>query len=295
MLTIFTIPKAFHELNEIIQMNAIHSWLALDPRPERILLGKDEGTAEIASRLAVKHVAEIECNEYGTPLVSSMFSIAQDIASHPVMCYINADIILLSDFIPAVRRVKEKTFLIVGQRTDLDIKEMIDFENSEWEISLRDLVKAKGKLHPPSGIDYFVFNRGLYRDILPFAIGRTAWDNWLVYQSRKLKASLIDATPAITAIHQNHDYSHHPQGESAVWKGPEAIRNKELLGGKDYSFDPQHASLVLTPRGTKRALSMRRVYFQMRSIPALYPRFYFLLSVFKLLERLILNFRQKQT
>ena len=293
MLTIFTIPKAFHGLNEIIQTNAIRSWLALCPQPEIILLGNDEGTAETASRLRVKHVADIECNEYGTPLVSSMFSIAQDIASHPLLSYVNADIILLSDFLPAVKQVGLKSFLIIGQRRDLDFTELIDFNSPDWEVNLRKLVEERGKLHPPSGIDYFVFPRGLYRDIPPFAVGRTAWDNWLVYRARKSRATLIDATSAIMAIHQNHDYSHHCQGDSGVWKGPEAMRNKELMGSSDKSFDLEYANLVLTPEGMKRALSLRRIYFQMRAIPVLNPRLHFLLAFFKALEKTIITVRSK--
>lgn len=287
MLTIFTIPKAFQGLHEVIQTNAIKSWLALEPRPEVILLGNDEGTAETTSKLGLKHIADIESNENGTPLVSSMFEKAQEAASYPLMCYINADIILLSDFATVLRKVKTANFLIIGQRHDLDLTEFIDFSNSYWESELRELVAKKGVLHPLSGIDYFIFNRGLYYDIPPFAVGRTAWDNWLVYRARKAKAALINATPSITAIHQNHDYSHHPQGESGVWKGPEALRNRELMGNINYNFDLQYATRIMTPQGMKRALSPRSVYFRLRSIPLLHPKLYFLLRIFKLLEKVV--------
>lgn len=294
MLTIFTIPKAFHGHNGIIQTNAIKSWLALTPKPEIILLGKDEGTAETASQLGLKHIADIDCNEYGTPLVSSAFEIAQNTASHPLICYINTDIILLSNFSEAIKKVRRSSFLIVGQRHDLDITGLIDYDNPDWEQDLLKMVAERGRLHAPSGIDYFVFNRGLYPHIPPFAVGRTAWDNWLVYQARKQKAMLIDATPGITAIHQNHDYSHHPQGEYAVWKGPEAIRNKELMGNARTGFDPQYATWTITPRGMKRATSIRSIYFRMRAIPFLYPGLYFLITPFKILEKTLYIFRSKK-
>lgn len=291
MLTIFAIPKAFQGHNEIIQINAIRSWLALDPKPEIILLGSDEGTAEIASRFGAKHIANVECNEYGTPLVSSIFSMAQEAASNSLLCYINADIILMSDFLPAIRRVNAQSYLIIGQRWDLDLTELIDFGKPDWETHLQNLVKEKGSLHPPSGIDYFIFHRGLYRDIPRFAIGRTGWDNWLVYQARKLKASLIDATTSITAVHQNHDYAHHPQGYEAVWKGPEAIRNAELCGDIDNGFSVEHANWILTPQDIKRALSPRDIYFQIRAVPILYPRLRFLLAPFKAFERCVKGLR----
>ena len=295
MLTIFSIPKAFQGLNKVIQTNAIVSWLNLTPKPEIILLGRDEGTAEIATQLGLKHIADIDCNEYGTPLVSSAFQTAQNAAGHPLMCYINTDIILLSNFYEAIKKVRRRSFLIVGQRHDLDITGLIDFDNPAWEQDLQKLLAAKGRLHPPSGIDYFVFNRGLYPYIPPFAVGRTAWDNWLVYQARKLKATLINATPSITAIHQNHDYSHHPQGEFAVWKGPEAIRNKELMGNARTGFDPQYATWMVTPRGMRKATSIRSLYFRMRAIPMLYPALYFLLTPFKMLEKTLNILRKNKT
>jgi len=66
------------------------------------------------------------------------------------------------------------------------------------------------------GLDYFIFPCGLFRDIPPFAVGRPAWDNWLVYKARSLGLPVIDATKMVTAIHQNHAYSHHPMGKEGA-------------------------------------------------------------------------------
>ena len=85
MLTIFTIPKAFQGHAGVIQTNAIQSWLKLRPECEIILLGDDEGTAEVAAKFGVRHIPKVERNEYGTPLVSSIFSLAQDIAKYQLM------------------------------------------------------------------------------------------------------------------------------------------------------------------------------------------------------------------
>lgn len=285
MLTIFTTPKPFTGHNGVIQTNAIRSWLALKPTPEILVLGNDEGVAEVCAKFGLRHLPKVECNEYGTPLVSSLFSLAQETASRDILCYVNADIILLSDFLPAIRQVKAQSYLIIGQRWDLDVNEPIDFASPDWEERLLERVRKEGRLHPVTGIDYFVFPRGLYSRIPPFAIGRTGWDNWLVYQARKSKAYLIDATSAITAIHQNHDYSHHPGEDTGVWKGQEAIRNTELMGGLDNGFTVEHADRVLSPEGLKPAMAPRRLYFRMRSIPILNPRLHFLLAFFKAFEK----------
>lgn len=287
MLTIFATPKSFIRDTKILQSNAIRSWTLLRPECEIILFGDDEGTAELAAELGIRHIPEVGRNEYGTPLLSSMFSIAQDVAKFELMCHVSADIILMSDFLPAVRQVPQKSFLFLGRRWDVDLSEPIDFNKPDWEAHLRDRVTKEGKLHSPTAIDYYVFPRGLYKDLPPFAVGRTSYDNWLIYMTRAMKVPIIDATPAITVTHQNHDYSHHPQGAAGVWAGPETAINFELTGGKDHLFSTEYATWKITSQGMKHALSMRNIYFRMRALPVLNPRFRFLLTLFKIFERLV--------
>lgn len=289
MLTIFTIPKPFSGHIRTIQINAIGSWLMLRLKCEVILLSNEEGTAEIASMFGIQHKPDIECNEYGTPLVSSVFNIAQDTAKYQLMCYVNSDIILMSDFLQAIQRLDRHLFLLVGQRWDLELNELVKFDDDKWESRLRKQVANKGKLHPKGGIDYFVFPRGLYKNIPPFAIGRTGWDNWLVYKARSLSVPLIDATKAITAIHQNHGYSY-PIGKTYIWKGLEVERNRELMG-EDHAFTMDYATFLLTPQKLKRALTMRHLYFQMMAMPVLHPQFHFLNRPMKLLTKLIIYIR----
>ena len=290
-MTIFTISKPFRGHIGVIQTNAIQSWLLLYPEPEVILFGNEEGTAEVASRFGIRHIAEVECNEYGTPLVSSIFGIAQNTAKYQLMCYVNADIILMSDFLLAVQRIHKYPFLMVGQRWDLELNEAVNFDDTQWESRLRTYVAEQGKLHPKSGIDYFVFSRGLYNDIPPLAIGRGGWDNWLVYQARRLKVTVIDATKAITAVHSNHDYSHHPGGTVGVREGPEAIRNRELAGWGEHALTLEHATWTLTSQGIRRALTMRHLYFRLDAMPVLYSHLYFLRRPMKALRRLIIHIR----
>ncbi|UZE93498.1 MAG: hypothetical protein IB617_01545 [Candidatus Nealsonbacteria bacterium] len=133
MLTIFAIPKPFEKEFNIIQRNAIKSWILLEPRPEIILFGDEKGTADIAKEFNVKHFPKIARNEFGTPIVSDIFKKAQKIARNNILVYVNADIILMKDFIRAVEKIKdEEKFLMVGQRWDVDIKEKINFKNLNW-------------------------------------------------------------------------------------------------------------------------------------------------------------------
>ena len=250
MLTLFTIPKSFHGHTGIIQRNAIQSWLHLRPACEIILLGDDEGTAEIAAEFKLRHVAGVARNQYGTPLVNSVFGEAEKAATYPLMCYINADIILMSDFLDAIQRVKNmKNFLLVGQRRDLNSPDFLDFAQPDWEQRLHFSANKNGVLHPPTGIDYFVFPRGLFGYIPPFAIGRTAWDGWLIYRSHTSGAKVIDATFTVMAIHQNHDYSHYPGGQRGILKSPEVRLNLKLARGWRHQFTINDARYILTPEG----------------------------------------------
>jgi hypothetical protein len=255
MITIFAMPKAFRGHIDVIQRNAIESWTRLSIKPEIILFGTDEGTAEVAREFAVRHVAEVARNTEGTPLVSDLFAQGQHHAANDLLCYVNADIILLDDFSTTVERIARfhSPLLMVGRRTDLDITQPIDFSNSAWESRLREEARASGLLRIPTLIDYFAFSKGLFADLLPLALGRGGWDNWLIWRARSRKASVIDASLAVLAIHQNHDYSHHPDGSRGVWSGAEAQRNRELIGWWYHKLTIEDASHRLTAHGLKRS------------------------------------------
>jgi hypothetical protein len=248
-LTIFAVPKAFHGLFAIIQRNAIKSWTHIRPRPEIILLGDDSGTEETARDLGTKFIPEIRRNEFGTPLLNDIFEKAEKAASNSILCYVNSDIILPTDFGEIVARITFKRFLIVGQRWNLEIKTELDFTDPDCEKKLNDRRKAEGDLEPVSGVDYFIYRRGCINNMPPFALGRTAWDNWLVFKARLSKIPVIDATQVLTVIHQKHDYGP-PERQKMVLAGPERERNLELGGGYENMFTIDDANYVLLPEGT---------------------------------------------
>jgi hypothetical protein len=66
---------------------------------------------------------------------------------------------------------------------------------------------------------------------------------------------VVDATRAVMAIHQNHDYAHIPDGVEGAWKGPEAQRNLALAGGYEHVFTLSDATWLLTPRWLVPALT----------------------------------------
>lgn len=276
MLTLFSVPKSFSGHIGLIQRNAIKSWLCLPCEKEIILFGNEEGTQQIATEFGLTYIPDVNTNQQGTPLLDGIFKKAQGQAKYDILAYINADIILMSDFLEGVKRCLGSfdKFLIVGQRWNLDIKEYIDFKNPEWEECLRKRVKKEGKLEGPSGIDYFVFPRGAFGEIPPFAVGRTLWDNWLLWKAAMLGIPIIDATGVITIIHQNHPYFS-PQGKKGIWKGEEARENQRLAGGISHAFTIRDCSKVLTRDGLK---SPKISFYRIFSFPF---RYYYKTKILK--------------
>jgi hypothetical protein len=261
MITIFSVPKPFQGHINIIQTNAIESWVRLTSPSKIILFGDELGVSEKAAQYKLKHIPEISRNEYGTPLLNSVFEKTQMLSTSSFLCYVNADIILMSDFNRAFERLLlpvSKQFLLAGRRWDIDLSEPLDFADSNWERLLLDRVRTRGRQRSPEWIDYFVFPRDLYANLPPFAIGRPVFDNWLLWKARSLGARLLDASEVIMAIHQNHGYSHIPQGEKDTWEGPEARCNRELMGTWRHCYYLSDATDVLTRSGLKRNLTMAR-------------------------------------
>jgi len=223
-LTIFTAPKPFTNPHiAVIQRNAIQSWKCL-PDVDVILIGDEAGIPEAAKDLDVTNVAEVNRDEKGIPQVSAVMEIGHKHSDSPILCYANADMILMSDLLKAARRVSQmaKDFLLVGQRWDLDQSDLLDF-SGDWESRLRLDVAQRGRFYSPWGIDYFVFPRHLYTNVPNFTIGRPAWDNWMVYHARTTFGMAIDASRDVLVIHQNHDYSHLPGQQAALWLGGRQI------------------------------------------------------------------------
>ncbi|MDH5506289.1 MAG: hypothetical protein OEZ02_03635 [Anaerolineae bacterium] len=231
-LTIFTAPKPFSDAHiTTIQRNALQSWLHLGEAVQVAIVGDEVGMAEVAAEFGLKHLPNVACNELGTPLVSSIFELARQASDSPLLAYVNADILLLPEFVESARQVavQAEQFLLVGQRWDLDVSQPLDFGEG-WPQRLRAEVQSRGKLHVPAGSDYFVFPRELFTQIPNFAIGRAGWDNWMIYHGVQQPWPVIDATASITIIHQNHDYGHLPQGQ-AHYDLDETFRNADMGGG----------------------------------------------------------------
>jgi hypothetical protein len=151
---------------------------------------------------------------------------------------------------------------MIGRRYNIDIDRLIDFRG-DWQAELRSHLRERGSLGAPTGLDFFVFRRGAFVDMPCFAVGRPAWDAWMLCDALERKIAVLDATPSVVVVHQNHDYSHVKNGTGRAWEGPEADANRALATERHPSFKPWYYQIQ----------SARWVVYPRRILPAITPKY----------------------
>ena len=159
--------------------------------------------------------------EFGGPLLpfKKMVEDVERDSEVEILMYANADILFDKERILRLWQswngqcppILSGDFLLTGQRIDV----------------LKDGSK---QLHRPSGMDYFIFKRGMFRDLPKVTMGRAYCDNALVVHCLRRNIPVIDASFALRVEHQFHDYGHVAGGRSSVWHGEEAMANKRDNG-----------------------------------------------------------------
>jgi hypothetical protein len=230
--TLFAVPKSFEDSHiTMVQNNAIQSWRELGSQVEVILCGNDSGVAEAAERFGCLHIADVECVESGQPYLNNVVAEAQALASHDVVVYLSADIILFQDFAVAVDKAGKffaGSFVMVGARWDWARPVEVEFDEG-WPMRVRALAKRAGHKHNDYGMDYFVFRRGVFDDMKPFIIGWYAWDNALILDVVRRKIPLVNVTRDVFVVHQKHPERIKNRGKrGTAWQ---RIWNLDLAGG----------------------------------------------------------------
>jgi hypothetical protein len=227
---------------------------------EVILFGDDPGVAEAAAKFGARHEPQLTRTPEGTPILSDVFARADAIARYPLLCFVNADIILFNDVVAAARTVAahSRHFLMVSSRFNLRVDDALAF-GPHWGENLRARALDEARMYPAGGSDIFLYPRGLFGTVPPFAIGRGYWDNWLMLRARQRGASLIDATDAVVTLHQDHDYGHvidMPAGNAngaKVFSSAAGKRNLQLAGGRRRLYTVYDATVLLTEKGRFRS------------------------------------------
>ncbi|MGQ9661172.1 MAG: hypothetical protein ACUVWX_02405, partial [Kiritimatiellia bacterium] len=207
---------------------------------------------EVARALGLVYLPAIERNEFGTPLLHSVFAGVGRIARHRFLCYLNADLWLVSDLTTVLARIRLARFLVIARRIEFASTALLSLD--ELMANADRLVRGDlGRLGEPTAIDFLLFPRAPeLLDLPSFAVGRPGWDNWFVYNALAHRYPVIDVTGQVHILHHEHDYDH-VQGSRGKWSGPEGDRNRQLAGGWQNMFTILDASHVLTASGLRVA------------------------------------------
>lgn len=238
MITFLASPKPFNGIAKEHQYRAIRSWQGAGQDVEVILYGDSAGIDKAGGDLGVQVVKQIACAPSGVPYFGAIAGHAAEHGKHDLQVYLNCDI-LLSGILPAMRRIGFPQFLLIGQRIDLGEGLFVDVAQEGWMRQLTQWAAAgKAKLHGPTGIDYFGFRRGMWQGLPTVVIGRGGYDGALLAHCIRNRIRIVDATFAVTALHQFHDYEHIRGGLTAVIRGSDARHNISQAGG------PRSSTLV---------------------------------------------------
>lgn len=269
LVTIFGIPKPFVGPTSRSQMNALRSWSRL-PNTQVIVFGTEPGVAEAVKACGALHSPHIKRTDLGTPLLSDAFQQAAGLTRSPLLCYVNCDIMLFDDFVRSLHAIETTTFLAVGRRWNLHVLEDIDLADDHVRANLQNHARRLNDPEPLWGSDFFVWPRTTEWEMPPFAVGRPPWDNWLIHAARKRRIPVIDISPSVTVIHQNHDYGHIPNSSGPAWTGPETEANLSLAR-PDELMDLTHATHLLVNGRLKKARGWRYLRARILRIPLDHP------------------------
>ena len=262
MITFFCSPRSFDDDDiSLIQRNALHSWLTLDPIPEVLLLGNENGVKRIAEEFGVRHIPHVGTNARGIPLRSAMCEIARVEATYDFLCIINADIVIVDHLYPALQMLPFDQFLAAGRRYDLEVRRPIPFHERSWRSSIRDAAIQSGELRGPSTIDYALYPRSISPPILPpFPVNSFGWDPWFLFEHKRRRIPVIDVTSSILAVHQNHESQEANREKWRAWlRDSDSMRILQESGGFSNMMTLREADFRLRPDGLARPSPVGRV------------------------------------
>lgn len=224
LLTLFTSWNDSPE-KYLVHNLTLHNWVMLRPFVIPVIFTNETSVAEDCARngFEVRHISAAAAD--GIPVLKYMYKDAMDNYNSTFYAYSNGDILYTETLIKTLLLLKNSTLdldkpaMIVGQRSNVD--NVTELEGSTWG-NITRIAKERGKLFTGWAEDYFITTRSFpWKDIAEVVIGRRAYDNWLVYNSRKSKHVVIDGTKTILAVHQttkagnfeghghkNRDYNH---------------------------------------------------------------------------------------
>jgi len=200
--TIVSVPFPFKGADGVRQRSAIQSWLHLEPTPEIILMGDDEGVPEYAQEHGLRHVPNLAKNKLGDLSCGDILAKAQEAATYRDILYMDCDVVLLPIFARAFEHVAKKypLYTLVSGRWDIPTPG----RDLTFEPGWVEKVSAKIYRHHEHGTDFHAFPKGLYNKVPDFSIGAGAWDGWMIWYAAKQGATVVRMDAFKAALHMKH-------------------------------------------------------------------------------------------
>lgn len=218
-----------------------------------VLCGRESGIEEAAGRHNCVHLPHVATSASGIPILSEVLRLARLQFPADVYVYVNADIILLDDFAPALQKLwqQQLPFLGTARRMNVELTEALDF-SGPWIEEVGRLVDDRAVFTPLwcAGGDVLAFTNQLLRDVPPFIVGRWHWDHWMMHRALEERAALVDLSPSVRVVHQEHHYEHIVGGgrqpPRAFWSktyNNEDVRKNEVLSERKFAnvLDATHS------------------------------------------------------
>ncbi|KAH3721824.1 uncharacterized protein LOC127855562 [Dreissena polymorpha] len=225
LLTLFSSWNANPKKNLVHNLTLIN-WRSLHPYVIPVVFSNESSIINECNQASVITLPLSAVAAGGIPVLKYMYRDVMNLFNTSFYAFSNGDILFTKELIHTLAQMIKSTtedmrkpILIVGRRTN--VEHITIDEGSDWG-NITRISKSKGKLFTHVAEDYFITTQTYpWNDVPEVVIGRRAYDNWLVYNSRKMKYNVIDATNTILAVHQttqagnfeghghsNRDYNH---------------------------------------------------------------------------------------
>src|SRR5215469_8183888 len=129
MITILTAFKPFVGVTRVHQTNALSSWKALADDVEILVFGEPEIFAPSVEPFGARVVPGIPHAQDGRVRADTIFEFGRLHGKYDFQAYVNGDILLMRDFVNAFHTIRFPQFVMIGQRTNVDVHETISFES----------------------------------------------------------------------------------------------------------------------------------------------------------------------
>jgi hypothetical protein len=204
MITFFTTLEQFLYREK----NSLLSWTKLDCVHEIVVYTSLETSQILEHPKVVARKYPKELKPLDPPSIKDLFLDAIDKTDNQYLCYVNSDIIFLSDFCETFKHIKDKydkPFQMVGKRRDWVDYCDLDINN----LSDEQIMEIAGDLpfRNTEHCDYFCFHKDVYlnlnsKNFFPnFLIARGSFDRCMLWLPRQIGYDSIDCSENIYALH----------------------------------------------------------------------------------------------